>query len=228
MGKAILASVAILVFCAPLIRAENTNQAPNELPNPLRADFDSKPDLSPPKAQGATDGLGNGMTVGTQEVELSVGAGFGLGSVIGHLNHDLSYAAVRYGIMLGGVAGPSHWYSGNWEMLGQLFGGGQFFPRTAYVVGLTPMFRYNLATGTRWSPFIEGGFGPTATDIGRPDLSCIYEFNVQGGAGVQYFWNEHHAVTVESHFFHVSDAGITKPNEGVNSLSFLFGSSWFF
>jgi hypothetical protein len=93
---------------------------------------------------------------------------------------------------------------------------------------LTQMFRYTFASGTHWAPFIEAGFRPSATDIGRPDLSCTFEFNIQGGVGLQYFCNDHHAIIVQSQFFHLSDAGMTQPNNGVNSWVFLMGSSWFF
>src|SRR5260221_417308 len=135
---------------------------------------------------------------------------------------------MRYGRMFSDVVGEQHWYRGNWEVLGELFGGGQYYPSKAYVVGLTPILRYNLATGRRWVPFIEGGAGATATDIGHPDLSTTFEFNVQGGVGMHYFWRENAAITVQYRFLHLSNAGIKSPNAGVNTSGVFVGLTCFF
>ena len=78
------------------------------------------------------------------------------------------------------------------------------------------------------APFVDGGFGPSLTDIGRPDLSTTFEFNVQGGVGLHYFWSDHQAFTVQCRYFHMSNCGIQQPNQGVNSINFLVGMSWFF
>jgi len=215
---------AIMIACQAG-RAEGPNSTANETTNAPRAALDSKLDLSPPPPRIWADGLGNGFSKGAREVELSLETGVGLGI---HENHDLALASIRYGKILGRVRGECHWYQGNWELLGELFGGAQYSPHRAYLVGVTPLFRYTLATGSRWSPFIEGGFGPSLTDIGRPDISTTFEFNIQGGVGTHYFWDEHHAVTVQCRLFHLSNAGIAKPNLGVNSCVFLIGTSWFF
>jgi hypothetical protein len=78
--------------------------------------------------------------------------------------------------MWGGVKGKDHWYRGNWEVRGELFGGAQFSPENDWLVGLTPHLRYNFATGTRWIPFIDAGSGVMATSIGLPDLSGTLQF----------------------------------------------------
>ena len=174
------------------------------------------------------DDKGDILHPGAREAGMSLGAALGLKIVTGHINHNLAIGSVRYGEVLGDTVGTSHWYCGHWELIGELFAGGQYDPKPAYVVGVTPLLRYNFTTGTRWLPFVQGGFGPSVTDIGQPDLGTAFEFNIQGGAGVHYFWNQHSAITVECRYFHLSNADIRPPNQGVNACVFSIGNSWLF
>src|SRR6267142_1796263 len=100
--------------------------------------------------------------------------------------------------------------------------------RSEWLVGLTPHLRYNFATGTRWIPFLDGGAGVTATGIGPPDLSGIFEFNLQVGAGVQWFLRENVALSLEARHVHWSCAGISKPNLGLNGVTGMLGLTFFF
>lgn len=228
MKKWLFLATIIAAFSTQTCRADDVNQSTNDTPNPPRATFaDTRLDLAEPR-EIWTNGVGNGFLKGTHEVEVSLEKDFGIRYNRGQLHHELAIASVRYGVMLSGVVGESHWYRGNWEFLGQGFAGGQYAPRSAYVVGLTPMLRYSFATGTRWTPFLEGGAGPSITDIGGPDLSTTYEFNLQGNAGAHYFWNKNQAITAQVGYLHLSNAGLKQPNQGVNAIAFLIGASWFF
>src|SRR5579859_3263700 len=123
--------------------------------------------------------VGEGFRPTVQDVTLEAGAAAGLATFGSRQAHDLALLSLSYGHMLGHVIATNHWYRGNWELRGELFGGAQFSPSSEWLVGLTPHLRYNLATGTRWVPFIDGGAGVTATSIGEPDLSNTFEFNLQ-------------------------------------------------
>jgi len=101
----------------------------------------------------------------------------------------------------------------------ELFTGVQFSPRREWLLGLTPHLRYNFATGTRWIPFVDAGVGVAATSIGHPDLSGIFEFNLQAGPGIQWFLKDRVAITMEARYLHLSCAGISKPNLGVNGVA---------
>jgi lipid A 3-O-deacylase len=196
--------------------------------SPSTTAFNSKLKLSQAESDIWVADVGNGLRKETHEIEFSVGAGFGLKDVAGRENHDIGIAMFRYGWTMSGLLGAEHWYRGNLELVGELFLGGQYNPRAAYVVGATPLFRYNFATGSRWLPFAEAGFGPTVTDIGEPDLSSKFEFNIQAGVGSHYFWNDRQAITMQARFMHISNAGFERPNIGVNSGLFMIGTSWFF
>ena len=68
----------------------------------------------------------------------------------------------------------------------------------------------------------------TATGIGHPDLSSTFEFNIQGGAGLHCLVGKNLAVMAEVRYFHVSDAEMTSPNNGVNGVMGMAGITRFF
>src|SRR5260221_264149 len=129
------------------------------------AEASSEPRLtasaSPPLTSSETSiweaGVGEGFRRGTHTMGFSVGAGFGVAVFGGSLEDDLALMSLEYGLMIGGVKGENHWYRGNWEIRGELFGGAQFAPNSEWVIGLAPHLRYNFATGTPWIPFFDLG-----------------------------------------------------------------------
>ena len=156
--------------------------------------------------------------------------GGGVGSTIFGSSeaHDLVLGKLYLGRMMTGMIGKGDWYQGNVELMGELFGGREVSPRNGYVIGATPVLRYNFVRGTRWMPFLDIGFGPTATGIGHPDLDGIFQFNAQAGTGVDWFVRKDLAVTLQYRYIHLSDGGMTHPNLGVNTSVFYAGVSWFF
>jgi len=172
--------------------------------------------------------IGEGFRPGVQTLSLEAGGAGGLAAFGGRQAHDFALTSVSYGYMLGKVVGEGHWYRGNMEIRGELFGGLQVSPSRDWLVGLTPHLRYNFATGTRWIPFADLGAGLSATGIGPPDASGTFEFNLQANAGVHRFLRDNLALTFEAGYMHLSCAGIHKPNLGINTVKGLLGVTWFF
>ena len=171
--------------------------------------------------------VGNGFLPWKREAGFSVGGAFATHDFGGRQPHDLVLSRAYIGWMLGPMVGGDHWYRGNFELIQDLFGGVQLSP-TRYLVGETTLLRYSIATRTRWVPFMEFGGGSTLSDIGRPDLSPPYQFNLQIGPGVHYFWKKDCALTAQFRYLHLSNAGIITPNQGVNEMVFYAGLAWFF
>jgi hypothetical protein len=171
--------------------------------------------------------VGEGFRKGAHELDVVAGAGFGVRILENHA-HDLALGAIGFGWMFTDVVADDHWFRGNWELLGELFAGGQFRPDSAYFVGGGPHLRYNIATKHRWVPFLDLGAGATATDIRNGDISTTFEFNLQAAAGAHVFLRDNLALTLQARFIHFSNAGIQFPNLGVNTLTGLVGLSWFF
>lgn len=174
------------------------------------------------------NGIGEGFKPGIQSVSFETGAGYGVKILGSKEHHDLALASLSYGYMLGSVEGEGHWYRGNWEFRGELFSGAQFSPTDDWLVGLTPHLRYNFATGTRWIPFVDVGAGVSATSIGAPDLSHYFEFNLQAATGVRWFIRDNVALSIEARYLHMSCAGLSSPNLGLNNVNGMVGISWFF
>jgi lipid A 3-O-deacylase len=173
-------------------------------------------------------GVGEGFRSSAQSLDLTAGATRGVEVLGSRQAHDLALASLSYGHMLGKVRGEDHWYRGNAEFRVELFGGTEFSPNNGWFVGLTPHLRYNFATGTRWIPFVDAGAGVTATGIGPPDLSGTFEFNLQGGGGVQWFLTDRVALSLETRYIHFSCAGIHRPNLGLNTVAGLLGITVYF
>jgi opacity protein-like surface antigen len=176
----------------------------------------------------ATLEIADAVHTGVQTLSFELGGVGGLRIFGGSQNHDLALVSLAYGQMLGPVLGAGHWYGGIGELRLEAFGGSQFLPKSNFIFGVTPYLRYDFATGTRWIPFVDAGAGVTATDISRPDLSDTFEFNLQTGAGLHYQVSAHWALTVEWRYFHISDAGLTHPNNGVNGMMGMIGLTRFF
>ena len=173
-------------------------------------------------------GVGEGFQSTTASFGSSAGVLGGMAIFGGKRHHDLALVSLNYGHMLSRTLGEGHWYRGNPEFRLELFTGAQFHPETQWLVGLTPHLRYNFATGTRWVPFFDIGAGVTATGIGAPDLSGTFEFNLQGGFGIQWFIKDNLALSAEARYVHWSCAGITQPNDGLNGIEGLLGLTYFF
>jgi lipid A 3-O-deacylase len=174
------------------------------------------------------DGIGNGLREDVHEVAFDIGLATGTRELGGWLYHDLALARISYARLRTGVIGGQCLLRGSLEARIELLAGGQYSPESAYLVGLTPSLRYNLATGTRWMPFASVGAGVSLTDIGLPDLSTVFEFNLQFGGGCSYFLTDDLALTVEYRHIHFSNANIDTPNPGVNVNFFSIGLSRYF
>src|SRR2546427_2050010 len=93
--------------------------------------------------------IGEGFRPGVQTLSLEAGGAGGFAAFGGRQAHDFALTSVSYGYMLGKVAGEGHWYRGNWEIRGELFGGLQVSPSRGSVGGFAPHLGYNFATRTR-------------------------------------------------------------------------------
>ena len=145
----------------------------------------------------------------------------------GSERRHLSLLSVSYCRMVGGMQGDG-WYRGNWELRGELFGGVQINGETRWLTGVAPHLRYHFATGTRFVPYVNVGAGVTLTDIRAPDLGNAFQFNLQGGIGMNYFIRNNLAMNIEGRYLHISSSGTSMPNNGVNTVGGFLGISTYF
>jgi len=169
-----------------------------------------------------------GLHKGLNEAGIALGGSIGSRIFGGRQMHDFALERLYVGRIVTDDLGGDGWYRGDFELFAEAIGGEQFKPRAAGFGGVTAMLRYNFDTGKRWLPFYDIGAGLTATDIGSPDLSGTFEFNLQTGPGVRWMLTQNTALTLQCRYLHISDAGIDTPNRGVNTWSFYAGVSWLF
>lgn len=174
------------------------------------------------------EGIGSGFVRFTRAAGVKFSRGFGTAHFGSTQSHDLWLAQVELGTMLTGVLRPGQWYAGNFECFGQFMAGGQDRPESAYLTGLNCGLRYHFATGTRLVPFLGGSAGVVATDIHGHDLNGVIQFNEQFGLGVRYFINQRNAISLEYAAIHISNAGLSQPNNGVNTHMVSLGFSHLF
>ena len=205
-------------------------QAENE---PLSSEKDSTSVHPPPLALSAdrsfwNEGIGSGFRKGAHEVGLSGAYATGIKIFGTSQIHNLAFATIHGGWIVSDVVMKDSPLRGNWEVLVEGFSGVQINHSHAYLAGIDGFIRYNIATGTRFVPFMEIGAGLMATDIGKPDLGGDFQFGEKAGIGAHYFFTENIAATLECRLMHISNAGLSKPNLGVNSVPILLGISYFF
>jgi len=94
--------------------------------------------------------------------------------------------------------------------------------------GLNPLFfslRYDR--GQALVPFVEGGEGLLYTDLRGERLGSRFQFSSQAGAGLHWLLDENLAVTAAYRLRHISDAGITRQNSGLNTDFYMIGVTYF-
>lgn len=101
-------------------------------------------------------------------------------------------------------------------------------PDTNAEAGISLLLRYSDNITSRIAPFIEGGTGMIYTTQHTHEQGTQYNFLLQAGIGLQCFFNKNLALTGGYRYRHISNAGISDDNEGINHHFFLVGLSYFF
>lgn len=145
---------------------------------------------------------------------------------------DFALNSTRFGVMLN-----DPWemglLSGNFEFMGELFGGGVFQGPGNVLTGATLIFRYNFVQPrARLIPYLQIGAGGVYTDIGEREsrglISLPVEFNLQGIGGTRLMLNDRWSLVIEGVYRHISNAEIKKPNFGIDSVGGNVGFGFFF
>ena len=131
---------------------------------------------------------------------------------------------LRYGLLLSAPHGPGF-------LRGQLEYALDVVPAwlivqktdTVYGVGVNPfVFKWILSSPKKVKPFfqIEGGTLFTARNV--PEGTSQINFTTSGGFGA-HFLGEKHNFSAEVRFQHISNAGLSTPNPGINTIQVRIG-----
>lgn len=99
-----------------------------------------------------------------------------------------------------------------------------------YMFGLVPArMEYKfLSPGRNWAPFLFAGVGGAWGDFfkGSEEISTAFEFILEGGAGIEYFFANGTALNFNYRLWHFSNSGIKGRNVGTNAHVFSLGFSF--
>lgn len=137
-------------------------------------------------------------------------------------------AFAQLGYMLSDADDDGKW-SGNFEGLVDGYGASIFKGRGNYMAGTTVWVRYNIMPPScQLVPYLQGGAGVTLTDVDRHVLGQDFNFNLNVAAGVRYFIKPRCSLNAEYRYQHISNAGMSQQNLGIDAQGGVLSVSWFF
>ncbi|HDZ89918.1 MAG TPA: acyloxyacyl hydrolase [Deltaproteobacteria bacterium] len=173
-------------------------------------------------------------TKGRASVQLASGALFSLtGFPEGSPTLNYAQANLRFGWMLTSPGPGKSALRGNWEGIAEITNSIIFKGPGSYMGGITLLFRYNFVQpGWDLVPFIQGGAGIVYNDVYKDEtqtaIGQAIEFTPQCSMGLQYLISRSWGVSLEAMFHHISNAGMSRRNNSINSLGGFLGVTYFF
>ena len=160
--------------------------------------------------------------------ELQVWTGGGPSVPGGTQNTSVWNAGVRYGWILTAPHGPG-FLNGRFELAVDAVPAFVVFQpaNTAYGAGVNPVgFKWIFATRGKIAPFIELNGGVLFTTHDVPTGTSTINFTPGAAFGFYFFGD--HAWSLDARYLHISNAGLTVPNPGVNTFEVRLGFGKFF
>jgi hypothetical protein len=163
---------------------------------------------------------------GGHEIQVWTGGGHSIAG--GTKDTGVWNLGVRYGWILTGPHGPG-FLSGRFEyVLEGVPAFVVFQPRdTAFGAGVNPVgLKWIFATRSDVAPYLELSGGTLFTNHEVPSGTSQVNFTSGAAFGVHILGK--HAWSIEARYMHISNAGLTSPNPGVNTFQVRIGFGKFF
>jgi hypothetical protein len=94
---------------------------------------------------------------------------------------------------------------------------------TAYGFGLNPFaLKWNFDTRRNVAPYVDIGGGTLFTNNQTPPGTSRVNFTTSGALGVHFLQRKFNW-SVEVRYMHISNAGLTTPNPGINTVQVRLG-----
>jgi hypothetical protein len=163
---------------------------------------------------------------GGHELEVWTGGGYSVPG--GTKSTGVWNAGVRYGWILTAPHGPG-FLSGRFEYAVDAMPAFVIVQpaNTAYGAGVFPFaLKWIFATRGSAQPYVELNGGTLFTNHEVPAGTSTVNFMPSAALGVHFL--RHQAWTVEVRYLHISNAGLTTPNPGINTVQLRLGFGKFF
>jgi lipid A 3-O-deacylase len=164
---------------------------------------------------------------GGQEFEIWTGGGHSVPG--GTSDTSVWNVGVRYGWILTEPHGPG-FLNGRFEYVLDAVPVFMVFQRynTAYGAGFNPLgLKWDFAARGRIEPYLELGGGVLFTNHQVPIGTSAVNFTPTAALGM-HLLGDKHAFSVEVRYLHISNAGLSSPNPGVNTVQVRVGIGKFF
>jgi lipid A 3-O-deacylase len=170
------------------------------------------------------------ITVGTQEVGLSVGYLLPHRLTEDHTTKQEGIVFMPSWMMTLSDPIGDKWYRGQVSLGAEMVYIQFQEPFLTHGIGFTPKIKYTFAALNRIRPYAEFAGGPFWTDLAGkiPEESSQFNFVLSAGFGVSYFLTDRAALNVGYRFQHISNGGTRYPNLGLNASLPFGGFSFFF
>jgi lipid A 3-O-deacylase len=163
-----------------------------------------------------------GPQAGGRDLQIWTGGGHGTnGSQSGDGVFNIG---ARYGWILTDVHGPS-FLRGRFEYAVDVV---PIFlvmqtTNTAYGFGVDPFaLKWNFASHGSVVPYVEIGGGALFTNVKVPEGTSHVNFTPTGAFGVHFLRGKYNC-SAEIRYMHISNAGISRPNPGINTIQVRLG-----
>lgn len=103
-----------------------------------------------------------------------------------------------------------------------------FSPRNDYEAGIGFGIQYLYPLTKILYPYMLASAGPHYISYNSNDQAPGFNFLLTAGAGFYYYLNSKMAVNLGWRFRHISNAGLRRPNQGINLHGGVIGLSFFF
>lgn len=170
------------------------------------------------------------ITVGTQEVGLSVGYLLPHRLTTDHTTKQEGIVFMPSWMMTLSDPIGNSWYRGQVSLGAEMVYIQFQEPFVTHGVGFTPKIKYTFAALDRIRPYAEFAGGPFWTDLAGkiPEESGQFNFVLSAGFGVSYFLTDQAALNIGYRFQHISNGGTRYPNIGLNASLPYGGFSFYF
>jgi lipid A 3-O-deacylase len=96
-------------------------------------------------------------------------------------------------------------------------------PKTAYGVGLNPFaLKWNFVPHRNVAPYVDIGGGTLFTNNQVPSGTSRVNFTTSGALGLHFLRSKYNW-SAELRFMHISNAGLSTPNPGINTIQLRIG-----
>jgi lipid A 3-O-deacylase len=99
--------------------------------------------------------------------------------------------------------------------------------QNAYGAAFNPVnLKWNFTNSAHTVPYLELGGGVLFSNHVVPLNTSHVNFLTHAALGFQFFNNDRRAFTAAVRYEHISNAGLTSPNPGINTVQFQLGFNW--